>query len=662
MSYQLPPEPAHFVDREEEQEQASRAMAGWGEDRSRPLCLSLVGPGGAGKTELAFRLARMLDEQGRRHDDGFERILYVDLDDLRCEGAVETADVLADLLRSLGVAEEWLEQSLTARRRQYWEQTQGRRLIVVLDNARYGTEAEPLLPASGASVVIVASHGPLYDLQDGAATEFVLDPLDERHAAELLRLVADDPRLDAEPAAVRDLLEVCDGLPVAVHVAARWIRRHRRRPLSRMLGELTAELHDRGMPVVEKVWDAAYGGLGAEAALLYRLLAVAPGPSLPPEGVAALLGAGRDGADTALEELETAGLLDGREARRVRMHSLLRAHARRRAARDGTPEESAEALGRLVRWYLRQAQRADLTAAGSRLAVAPRVPELPYADDVPLDGRPQAYAWLETERHVLFDCVRQAHARGLHHEAWALCEPLWTHFLDHRHYTDVVDAFRTGVAAAERSEELAALVRMRCQLARPLWEQGELESAARELELALNGARTLGTSPVERKLAASTVEFRGSLRMAQGRAREAAADFETSRAQHEALGNEYGVVLQTYRLGEAMAAAGELERAARLLGEAHAKFRALGRERLTARSGLALGRVLQTRGESTAAGELFDAALASARERGSGRETAVALDALAGLAEERGDDAAAREHRAAADELRTEQGGLTRRG
>lgn len=662
MSYQLPPEPAHFVNREEEQDRASRAMAGWAEDRSRPLCLSLVGPGGTGKTELAFRLARMLDERGRRHADGFERILYVDLDDLRCEGAVETADVLADLLRSLGVEEEWLEQSLTARRRQYWERTQGRRLIVVLDNARYGTEAEPLLPASGASVVIVTSHGPLYDLQDGAATELVLDPLDERHAAELLRLVTDDPRLDAEPEAVRELLELCDGLPVAVHVAARWIRRHRRRPLSRMLGELTGELHDRGMPVVEKVWDAAYGGLGPEAALLYGLLAEAPGPSLPPEGVAALLGRGRDAADAALEELETAGLLDGREAQRVRMHGLLRAHARRRAAQDGSPEETAEGLARLVRWCLRQAQRADLTAAGPRLALAARVPEQPYAADVPLDGRPQAYAWLEAERLVLFDCVRLAHARGLHHEAWALCEPLWTHFLDHRHYADVVDAFRTGVAAAERCEDLTALVRMRCQLARPLWEQGRLEDAAGELESALNGAQALGTSPEERKVAASAVEFRGSLRMAQGRAGEAAADFASAREKHAALGNEYGVVLQTYRLGEAVAADGEPERAAGLLREAHARFRALGRERLTARSGLALGRVLQAQGEGTAAGELYDAALASARRRGSGRETAVALDALAGLAEERGDEAAAREHRAAADELRAARGGLAPRG
>jgi hypothetical protein len=45
------------------------------------------------------------------------------------------------------------------------------RLILVLDNARYASEVLPLLPASGGSLVIVTSHGPLRDLEDGAAPD-----------------------------------------------------------------------------------------------------------------------------------------------------------------------------------------------------------------------------------------------------------------------------------------------------------------------------------------------------------------------------------------------------------------------------------------------------------------------------------------------------------
>lgn len=58
MTCQLPPEPVHFVDREEEQDRASRAVLEWGDERSRPLCLALSGLGGTGKAEPAFRLAR----------------------------------------------------------------------------------------------------------------------------------------------------------------------------------------------------------------------------------------------------------------------------------------------------------------------------------------------------------------------------------------------------------------------------------------------------------------------------------------------------------------------------------------------------------------------------------------------------------------------------
>ncbi|AKJ14413.1 hypothetical protein ABB07_31480 [Streptomyces incarnatus] len=95
MAYQIPPGPAHFVDREREQARVlqlvtERQTAG---GAARPLCLLLSGYGGTGKTELAFRLARALHG---RYPDG---VLYVDLDDVRRDGAVEVADVLGELLR-----------------------------------------------------------------------------------------------------------------------------------------------------------------------------------------------------------------------------------------------------------------------------------------------------------------------------------------------------------------------------------------------------------------------------------------------------------------------------------------------------------------------------------------------------------------------------------
>lgn len=673
MTYELPPEVMHFVNREDEQNRALAAASEWS-GRSRPLCLALSGPGGSGKTELAFRIARTLRD---RYPDS---VLYVDLDELRRDGAVAIADALGQLLMSLGIAPEMLAPSFKGRCKQYWSHTDGKRLVVVIDNARYGAEVVPLLPGSGSSVAIVASHGPLYDIEDGAAVELELPPLDEAESAELLRLVVRDQRLTDEPEAALGVVRLCSGLPAALHVAARWIRKYRRRPLSRLLTELTAELNEKGVPVVEKVWDAAYLSLTPDAALLYRLLADHPGPSFTAESAAAILGLGRDAADEALEELEIAGLLDTRDVSatadgRMRLPELMRAHARRRARHDGDDGhdgESAEARRRIVNWFLEQAQRADLFAAGPRLTLAAPVPRVPGTGDVPLADpadaeRPDearararlAARWLNTERHALYASVRLAHSLGLDAQTWALCEPLWTHYLDHPHHTDDIEAFRLGVEAAGRAGDLSALVRMRCQLARPLWEQGNTDEAADELERALATLDTLGESADSArtsKLKASAVEFRGMLRSVQGDWAAAATDFRRSREVHRAISNEYGVTLQTYRLGEATAEMGDLDEAETLLAQAHESAVALGRERLAGRIGFARGGVLRGLGRPQEARPLYEDSLASARGRGSDADEERILDAFAMLAQEEGYAAEAEEHRAAAHAIRSRNG------
>jgi tetratricopeptide (TPR) repeat protein len=195
--------------------------------------------------------------------------------------------------------------------------------------------------------------------------------------------------------------------------------------------------------------------------------------------------------------------------------------------------------------------------------------------------------------------------------------------------------------------------RGRCQLARPLWEQGEFEAADRELTQALRTVEAaLGDSADERKLAASAREFRGMLRSAQGDWAGAATDFEGSRAVHEGIGNAYGVTLQTYRLGEALGHVGELDRAAELLTRARAEFAEGGRIRLVSRTEFALGAVLIRLGRAEEARERYLSALAGARGRGGSRDELRILEALAELEGGQGRQAEAEEYRAAARAVR----------
>ncbi|MBO0804079.1 MAG: hypothetical protein J2P25_13525 [Nocardiopsaceae bacterium] len=613
----------------------------------------MSGIAGIGKTELACKILR---EWRVRFPDG---ILHVDLDDYRVRGAVDPMETMDALLRAMDTGPEWSGHSLADRRRLYQTKTAGLELAVFIDNARYESEVQPLLPASGSSVVVVTSHGPLADLEAGAAVEIPLAPLGERDAMDLLKRASGDRRLDDDEETARELVRLCDGLPLAIRVAARHIRAHRRRSLSSLLGEFRNKLLGEGLPEVEKIWNTAYEALGSDAARLYRLLADAPGSTFTKYSAAAILGCEPDDAAAALDELDAAGLITdvsddfGSESERMSLHALLRAHAKRCMLRDGDGEELADAQRRIVSWYLRQAQLADARAAGGRLTLAPSIPKLPDAEDMPFDN---PFQWLEAERHALYGCVALAYARGLDAEAWALCEPLWTHYLDHPHYTDIVEAFGTGLAAAQRAGHVRAVVRMRCQLARPYWDNGKFEEADRELDQALAASRALSDSADDRKLKASAIEFRGRFRGAEGRWDEAAADFEDALGAHEAIDNKYGVMLLSYRLGEAAARLGESGRAAELLERAHLMAGQLGRQRMTARTGFALAGVLRGLGEAERARELYHQALASARARGSEFDEARVLDALAALADETGDAAAAREHRAAANTIRERNG------
>lgn len=620
-----------------------------------PLVVALTGMGGIGKTALGFHVARRLLD---RYPDG---VLYVDLDDLRRDGAVETADAVGELLTSLGVVPEWLERSLAGRMKQLWTRTRDKRLIVVIDNARYGSEVTPLLPSSDGSLTIVTSQGALHDLEGTAAVEVPVGPLAVDDAVRLLGHLVDDPRLAAEPDAVTELVRGCGGLPAALQVAGQWVRKYRRRSLSRLVAELTAELHGKGIPMVEAVWDAAYAGLGPEAARLYRLLPQFPGPVIDELTAAALLGEDPGRAGDALEELESAGLLHGL-AEGWRMHDLLRGHAERRVQHeDPDGEQRTRARRSLITWYRRQAARADLLAAGPRMTFAelPAVVVGHVVPDVDFAGKTEALRWMETHRLALYGCVRLAFEGGLHEDAWALCEPLWTHFLDHPHYADVTDAFLTGVAAADRAEFLPAMIRMRCQLARPLWEQKRYEEAADQLGHALHASEALGDSTAERKLRASAMEFRGLLKSETGDLTGASADFEAAKAVHAEIGNAYGVLLQTYLLGKTAVRSGRCQEAIGLLEEAHAMARAQERERMTARTGFELGRALRLAGRTEEAHALVGAALDRARARGSRTDEVRVLEELAVLADDRGEPDTAAQHREAAERIAVEAGGFT---
>ncbi|MFG2694684.1 BTAD domain-containing putative transcriptional regulator [Kitasatospora sp. NPDC048407] len=341
----------------------------------QPRLAAVVGPPGVGKTALAVHWAHTRREH---FPDGQ---LYIDLRGHSPHPALRPAEVLGRFLRALGTPPDRLPDCRDEAAALYRTLLADRRVLIVLDNARDAEQVRPLLPgARGCAVLVTGRHRLTGLVAADGARRLTLDALGPDEARELLGSVVGECRVAAEPEAARRLVELCDGLPLAVRAAGAGlvardgtIAEHCARLAGGGLLEL---LHVEGDPrsTVGAALDLSYRELPSPARRLYRLLGLLPGPDTTADGAAALAGTGPGEAAALLRTLADAHLLRER-AGRYGLPGLLRAHARELTAR----QEMGPARQRLFDWYLtdadedlapvvRQACDAGFPATARRLA------------------------------------------------------------------------------------------------------------------------------------------------------------------------------------------------------------------------------------------------------------------------------------------------------
>ncbi|MFF0389482.1 BTAD domain-containing putative transcriptional regulator [Kitasatospora sp. NPDC004615] len=341
----------------------------------QPRLAAVVGPPGVGKTALAVHWAHTRRE---RFPDGQ---LYIDLRGHSPHPALRPAEVLGRFLRALGTPPDRLPDCRDEAAALYRTLLADRRVLIVLDNARDAEQIRPLLPgARGCAVLVTGRHRLTGLVAADGARRLTLDALGPDEARELLGSVVGECRVAAEPEAARRLVELCDGLPLAVRAAGAGlvardgtIAEH----CARLAGDGLLELlHVEGDPrsTVRAALDLSYRELPSPARRLYRLLGLLPGPDTTADGAAALAGTGPGEAAALLRTLADAHLLRER-AGRYGLPGLLRAHARELTER----QEMGPARKRLFDWYLtdadedlapvvRQACDAGFPATARRLA------------------------------------------------------------------------------------------------------------------------------------------------------------------------------------------------------------------------------------------------------------------------------------------------------
>ncbi|MCX4526347.1 MULTISPECIES: BTAD domain-containing putative transcriptional regulator [unclassified Streptomyces] len=308
-----------------------------------PAVALICGMGGVGKTALALHTA---DRVRDRFPDGQ---LYADLRGTDAHDPCDPGHVLAGFLGALGVTADGLPADAEGRAALFRSMTAGRRLLVVLDNARDAAQVRPLLPGPGQCAVLVTSRPRLAALP--ARHQVDLDVFDLPEALELFGRVIGPDRLAAEPDTARDLVATCGFLPLAVRIVAARLAARPRWTVALLATRLADErrrLNELrvGDLAIAPVFELGYRQLSAEQARAFRVLACLDGPGIGLASAAAALGADEFHVEEVLESLVDVAMLESPTPGRYRFHDLLRDFGRQCAEADRA--EVCEALHRLL--------------------------------------------------------------------------------------------------------------------------------------------------------------------------------------------------------------------------------------------------------------------------------------------------------------------------
>ena len=130
---------------------------------------ALAGLAGIGKTELAVHTAKEALQRTGWFPGG---ALFIDLFGYDTERRLSPEQAPESLLRALAVPGEHIPDSLEDRQRLYRSvlahyAQEGRRILVVVDNASTAAQAGPLLPTDGVTAALVTSRHTLDGLEGG---------------------------------------------------------------------------------------------------------------------------------------------------------------------------------------------------------------------------------------------------------------------------------------------------------------------------------------------------------------------------------------------------------------------------------------------------------------------------------------------------------------
>jgi DNA-binding SARP family transcriptional activator len=602
---QLPHDIANFSSRAE-LAQLQRLMATITRNGRRVThIVAMDGAPGIGKTTLAVHWAHQV---ARAYPD---LQLYLNLRGYGPGEPMTPSAAAETLLRGLGVHSDMIPPGADERTALLRSVLAGRRVLLLLDNARDADQVRPLLPGAD-SLVVVTSRDQLRGLsiRDGAY-RVTLGPLPPHEALALLASSFGGTRVAAERDAASRLVELCDGLPLALAIVAE--RAQRAGGLTEVVQALMDERirldvfgDGEGDPHTD-LWVAlswSYRALGPDAAAMFRRLGLHPAEDISPDAAAALAGVPLRRAKHALDKLVAAHLLQQRRPHRYELHDLVRWYAREQAERDETPDERLQVERRVVDWYLHAAVAADSAMLPHRRRdyLAPYQPE---AEPPEFADAAAAVAWFEREYDNIRSVMRWADNNGFSGHAWRMLTSMTAFFERRIPWQDAIEFHEWALGAASAAGEPTGEGYVLNGLGYMCLLKGDLDTALRHFRGALDRFRSSGHVRGEAMLWGNLSTIYGE------RGDHLTARRYATRAleMYESLGYERGCALNLDNLGVALYAAGRYDAAIEChldAGEINGKLGEINSEAINRHH---LGRAYAAQGQPRPALRAFRAAI-----------------------------------------------------